>query len=58
MSLKRILLGIALLILGVFAIRLGDIDDAPGASLIGIVVIGIGVYLLVKGTYKVIKSKK
>lgn len=56
MNLKRILLGVLLLIVGIFGVYVGEIDDSPGASGIGIIIIILGVYFIVKSFLK--KSKK
>lgn len=56
MLLKRLLLGILLLIVGILGIYVGEIDDSPGAGGIGIIIIILGVYFVVKSFFK--KSKK
>lgn len=64
MSTGRISLGILAAIAGMFMIRLGELDDAPGAGLIGIVFIAFGIYLILrnvihrKKTHEKIKKKR
>lgn len=48
MSTGRMFLGILAAIAGMFMIRLGSVDDAPGAGLIGIVFIAFGIYLILR----------
>jgi len=48
MSLKRILLGIVLAIIGVLGIIVGEADDAPGAGLVGAILIASGLYLIIR----------
>lgn len=55
MSLKRVLLEIAFIIIGILGIMVGEADDAPGAGLIGIILGLFGLYLIIKS---IVKGKK
>ena len=58
MSLKRALLGIILIIMGVLGIFVGSVDDAPGASLIGFILILWSIYLTIRKKKSWVKSRK
>jgi uncharacterized membrane protein YfcA len=48
MSIKRVLVAIIFWIIGILAIVVGERDDAPGAGLLGIVILIAGLYILLK----------
>lgn len=60
MSLNRILLGIALAIIGLLGIMVGGADDAPGAGLIGFILIVLGLYLIItsRKSSKIYKARR
>ncbi len=47
MSISGILSGIVIISSGIFMISLGEMDDAPGAGLIGFALIILGIYMII-----------
>ena len=54
---KRVLFGIVLIIIGLLSIFVGEVDDAPGAGMIGLVIIATGIYIAAKEIYKETRTK-
>lgn len=57
MRLKRVLLGVLIIILSIIMAIFGEIDDAPGAVLIAMIFGIFGLYLIV-GSRDLEKTKK
>lgn len=55
---RRKLLGIGLMIIGAMGIAVGEYDDAPGAGGLGMLLIAIGIYLIMRRKKIVEKVKK
>jgi hypothetical protein len=58
MFLVRFLLGVTLLIVGIFGVALGEADDSPGAGGIGLLIAVSGTYLIVNSLIKFRKKSK
>ena len=57
MNKKKILSSFLAIILGLFIIVYGGIDDSPGAQLIGFITIFAGIINFIKDNKKIFKTK-
>jgi len=54
----KIIFFIVLILFGIFMFFYGGYDDSPGAQLLGVIIVAIGIWSIIKTRKKIIKLKK